>query len=157
MRHRRARRSTRTLAVMDAALRVQLGGESGGRCDCCGNETRTIWGYVHSSEQTIASYFVQWTRQAPKHFPNLDFLIGTWGDNGVNDRKLISWLYNPSAQSFMAIDSSKRPAASSPLCARALTREEVVSNASLMEQATQLIDAVWLGDPRVDEVKELAK
>src|SRR5690349_9021300 len=104
---------------MDAGLRVQPDGESGGHCDCCGNETRTIWGYVHSGEQTIACYFLQWTRRAAKHFPNFDFLMGTWGDNNINDRKLVSWLYNPSAQSFMAIDSSTRPAASSPLCARA--------------------------------------
>src|ERR1044072_2575778 len=132
---------------MDKLLRVEPNGESGGRCDCCGNETRTIWGYVYSGEQTIACYFLQWTRHMPTHFPNLDFLIGTWGDDSINDRKLVSWRYSPSGQSFMAIDSSTRPAASSPLCTKALSRDDVVSNASLMASATQLIDAVWLGDP----------
>ena len=151
-----ARRLLGTLGVMDKHLRVEPNGESGGHCDCCGNETRTIWGYVHSGEQVIASYFLQWTRHNPKHFPNLDFLIGTWGDETINDRKLVSWLYNPISQSFMAIDSSTRPAASSSLCAHALSRDEVISNGALMASATQLIDAVWLGDPRALEVKELA-
>jgi hypothetical protein len=141
---------------MDKHLRVEPNGESGGHCDCCGNETRTIWGYVHSGERVIACYFLQWTRHTPEHLPNLDFLIGTWGDETINDRKLVSWRYDPLSQSFMAIDSSTRPAASSSLCAHALSRDEVISNSTLMADATRLIDAVWSGDPRALEVKELA-
>ena len=52
-------------------------------------------------ERIVASYFLQWTRGTPGHFPNLDFLIGTWGDDTINDRKLVSWLYSPKATSFI--------------------------------------------------------
>ena len=141
---------------MNGRLSVEPAGESSGQCDCCGNETRTIWGYLRSGEQPIACYYLQWTRHMPQHFPNLDFLIGTWGDDAVNDRKLVSWRFNPMAPGFMAIDSADRPAAKSPLCAHPLTRDEVIHDHGLMELTTGLIDAVWLGDPRVQEVKELA-
>jgi hypothetical protein len=138
---------------MNRALRVEPNGESGGHCDCCGNETRTIWGHIYAEENVAACYFLQWTRHEPSHFPNLDFLIGTWGDNAPKDRKLVAWLYNPSAASFMAIDSASRPAAKSSLCNRALSRDEVLSDSRLMDVATQMIDAVWIGDPRVQELK----
>lgn len=141
---------------MTHALEVEPNGESGGHCDCCGHETRTIWGYVHKGEQTLASYFVQWTRNAPTHFPNIDFLVGTWGHDNINDKKLISWQYNPASPSFMVIDSTTRPLAKSQLCARALTREDVKSNSSLMASTAELLDAIWLGDPRILEVQELA-
>ena len=151
-----ARRSSSPLGVMSNLLRVEPSGESSGRCDCCGNETRTIWGHVRSGEQIVACYFLQWTRRMPQHFPNLDFLVGTWGDDRVHDRRLVSWLFNPAGASFMAIDSAARPAAKSPLCAQTLTREDVINDSSLLGFTTELIDAVWLGDPRVREVKELA-
>jgi len=56
----------------------------------------------------------------------------------------------------MAIDSASRPAAKSSLCIAALTREQVISDANLVGLTIELIDAVWLGDPRVAEVRELA-
>jgi hypothetical protein len=86
----------------------------------------------------------------------LTFLIGTWGDETVHDRKLVSWVFNPAAEAFMAVDSAGRPAARSLLCAQTLTRDQVITDSSLMALTTELIDAVWLGDPRVQEVKELA-
>src|SRR5436305_1716724 len=104
-RHPAGGRSTLTLGVMSDLLRVEPSGGSSGRCDCCGNETRTIWGHVRSGEQIVACYFLQWTRRMPQHFPNLDFLVGTWGDDGVHDRRLVSWLFNPAGASLMAIDS----------------------------------------------------
>jgi hypothetical protein len=143
--------------VMSDLLRVELGGDSGGHCECCGNETRTIWGYVHSGDQAIASYFLQWTRRMPQHLPNLDFLIRPLGQQQTSpDWQLVSWVFNPVGGGFMAIDSAARPAAKSPLCNRALTRDEVITNGDLMELTTGLIDAVWLGDPRVQEVQALA-
>jgi len=147
--------STSPLDVMRNPLRVELGGDSGGRCGCCGNETRTVWGYVHSGDQAIASYFLQWTRHKPQHLPNLDFLIRAENETSA-DWQLASWVFNPAGGGFMAVDSAARPAAKSPLCTRALTRNEVITNGHLMELTTELIDAVWLGDPRVQEVKALS-
>ena len=126
-------------------FRVELSGENPATyCECCGNETKTIWGYVYDSDRPAAAYFVQWTRNAPTHYPNFDFLIGTWGTDTVEtDRVLVSFSYRPArgGGAFTAIDGASRPAARSPLCKRALSRREVIENSSLMELSTGMIDA----------------
>jgi hypothetical protein len=141
-------------------LRVEPTGESDPTyCECCGNESRTVWGYVYRGPDALAAYFVQWTRGSPKHPPNFDFLVGTWGDDSISDKKLISLVFHPTHEaggSFMVIDAAARPAAKSSLCSQALSREEVVLDSDLMELSTKMIDAVWLGDSRVEEVKRLA-
>lgn len=140
-------------------LRVEPGGENEAtRCECCGRVSRTVWGYVYEESGPIAAYFVQWTRHAAEHLPNLDFLVGTWGDDSVHDKRLVSWVFDPkqgSGGSFMVVDGTARPAAGSNLCSQALTREQVVGDSHLLELAKSMIDAVWLGDPRIEEVRLL--
>ena len=142
-------------------LHVELAGEKWPTvCDCCGNETKAVWGYVYRHDVALAAYFVQWTSNKKEHYPNFDFLVGTWGDDNIRDKKLISFVYNATHRaggSFMAIDSSNRPAAKSDLCSRALSRNEVVNDRDLMGLATEMIDAVWLGDPRIEEIRNFGK
>jgi len=137
-------------------LDIEPMGDSGGHCDCCGNETRSIWGNAHAVGGTVAAYFVAWTRGQPDHYPNIDLLIGSWGNDAVNDRRLVAWLYNPAQPSFMVVDAAARPAAASALCAMALSRAEALSDEGLMDTARALLDAIWLRDPRVAEVRNLA-
>ncbi len=140
-----------------AHLRVEPAGENPSTvCDCCGKQTKTVWGYIHKEDHPIAAYFVQWTTTAPTHNPNFDFLIGSWGNDAAeSDRVLVSFSYRPArgGGSFMAIDGSQRPAAQSPLCRRPLSRQEVIGNSELMELSTGIIDAIWLGDSRLKEVQ----
>jgi len=112
-----------------------------------------VWGYVHEGERTVAAYFVHWTVGSPDHFPNIDFLFGSWGNDEVNDRVLTSWVYNPHENSFMVIDSGARPAAKSTLCSHALRREEVLAAPGLKGLASRCLDAVWLQDERVRELR----
>jgi hypothetical protein len=143
------------------SLRVELAGENQPKvCDCCGNETKTVWGYVYWHDVARAAYFVQWTRNKKEHYPHFDFLVGTWGDDTIRDKKLISFVYNATHEtggSFMVIDSADRPAARSDLCSVALKRGEVVNDHDLMGVATEMIDAVWLSDPRIEEIRNFAK
>jgi hypothetical protein len=53
--------------------------------------TAAVWGYVRSGEEVVACHFVQWTRHTSRHLPNVDLLIGTWGDDDVKDKMLVSW------------------------------------------------------------------
>lgn len=115
-----------------------------------------MWGYVHEPERTIAAYFVQWTIGSRDHFPNLDFLIGTWGNDQIKDRVLSSWAFNPGANEFMIIDAAERPAAKSALCSHALSRDETLSTQGVKSIATQCLDAVWLQDHRLDEIRKFA-
>jgi hypothetical protein len=102
---------------------------------------------------TLAAYYIQWTRGDQAHYPNLDFLIGSWGDDSKNDRMLVSWVYSVSHGGLMLIDGNSRPTAKSPLCSAALSREQVISDQALLQKAKALLDAVWLGDARIEEIK----
>ncbi|MCP5299406.1 MAG: hypothetical protein H6954_06835 [Chromatiaceae bacterium] len=138
-------------------LRIETAGENPPTaCECCGNVTNAVWGYVYEGDDPIAAYFVHWTSSKADHYANFDFLVGTWGTDSVNDKELISFIYKATETgggSFMAIDSTDRPAAHSDLCSVALKRDEVVNNGRLMGLASEIIDAVWLGDPRIQEIR----
>ena len=141
---------------MNTNLRVAPDAESGGHCDCCGNEIRTIWGYVYGQDAPLAAYFVSWTRESAEHYPNIDLLMGTWGNDAINDRRLVAWLFNPASPSFMVVDAANRPAARSRVCSVALTRAEALADEDLMQAARSVLDAIWIGDERVNEIKRLA-
>jgi hypothetical protein len=131
--------------------------ESSGSCECCGRVSKTIWGDVSIPERTLAIYFVQWTVGSAEHFPNIDLILGPWGAGAdPRERVLISLEYDPGPDGggFMIIDSGTRPANSRELCGRALRREEVIGT-PFAQEAFQLVDAIWLHDPRIDEVRNL--
>ena len=133
--------------------------ESGGTCACCGRASKTIWGDLTQDGKTLAVYFVQWTVESPEHEPNVDLVLGPWGEGAlVENRSLVSLLFRPGRDggSFMVIDSEKRFEAKRSVCGRALRRDEVVGT-SLAEEVFRLVDALWLTDPRMVEVKALCE
>lgn len=140
-------------SIHDAPLTVEPTGQGGGHCDCCGHETRIVWGNICADAVMVATYFVHWTRGRQPHFCNLDLLVGTWRERVEQGQTLSSWIYNSAREQFMAIDSTTRPAAESNLCTRALTRDQVLADPELMADLRALLDAVWSGDPRIAEVR----
>lgn len=131
--------------------------ESSGTCSCCGRSSKTIWGDLSVNEGTLALYFVQWTVGAAEHPPNIDLVIGPWGEGtSADDRVLVSLLFHPSSGggSFMVIDSEGRRADDRSICKRAMKRVEVVGTL-LAAEAFALVDSLWLSEPRIDEVKAL--
>src|SRR6266496_646076 len=129
--------------------------ESSAHCACCGNMTRTIWGDLSTEDRTVAVYSVQWTPCSPQHDPNIDLVIGEWGtDAKSEDRVLVSLLYRPGPHGgVMVIDGEGRPAGQRSLCGQALKRDEVIGT-PLAANAFALFDAIWLQDPRIEELRE---
>jgi hypothetical protein len=131
--------------------------ETSTACECCGRVSKIICGDVSVADKTMAIYYVQWTVGSAEHRPNVDLILGPW-DSGAapTERVLISLAYEPGPDGggFTIIDSEARPANSRALCGRALKREEVVGT-PFAQEAFQLVDAIWSGDPRIDEVKKL--
>ena len=128
--------------------------ESSGHCECCGMSTRTIWGDLSTAEGTCAVYFVQWTVGAPQHEPNIDLVLGRWGEGtDAAGRVLVSLRFRPNEDggSLMVVDGNGRPADDRSVCARALRREEVIGT-PLASQVFELVDALWLSEPRMNEV-----
>jgi len=133
-------------------LTVEPTGESSGRCDCCGRQSRHVWGFVLSQEETVAAYFVHWTiGHLADVGANIDFIIGRWGDDTLSkDRVAVSLVHREQedgAPAIMVIDAAERPVAASDLVGRALARDEVIGT-PLATTVFALIDAIYLHDGR---------
>jgi hypothetical protein len=129
--------------------------ESSGTCDCCGHTTRTIWGDLSNKDGPAAVYFVQWTVGRPDHLPNVDLIVGRWGDGtSASDRYAVSLLYKQGTDGgFMVIDAAGRKAAESKLCGKAMRRDDVIGT-PVATEAFALLDALWLTEPRISELSE---
>lgn len=131
--------------------------ESEATCDCCGRKTKTIWGELCGGNNTLAVYYVSWTRNAPDHNPNIDLIVGAWGqDSDASKRLLVCLCYKPAREggSFMVVDSGPRLANKRDVCGKGLRRAEVVGT-PLADQIFSFVDAIWLMDPRLAEVRAL--
>jgi hypothetical protein len=138
-------------------VRANFWNESIGHCDCCGNQSRTVWGDLADSAGTKAIYFVQWTVNEPGHMPNVDLVLGPWGAGTVPaDRVLVSLSYQPrpGGGSFMVVSGKGRRADDRGLCSRALERTDVIGT-PLANEVFALVDSLWLTEPRMEEVRSL--
>jgi len=124
-------------------------------CQCCGNISRTVWGFLHENQATIAAYYVQWTLGRLDHDPNFDFIIGQWGEQSTpNDRSVVAAAcrFFPTGPQFMIIDAASRPISKrGSLAARSLQRDQVIGT-PLAKTIFTLIDSLWLGDTRIAEL-----
>jgi hypothetical protein len=128
-----------------------------GLCECCGRVSRTLTGYVHAGEATVAVYGIHWT---VGHFPdlsaNMDMIIGPWGETTTAaDRVAVSLeiAMVDGRESYRVIDAVGRPIAESGLAGTALRREDVVGT-PLAAQAFAAIDAIHLQDERLSIIME---
>jgi hypothetical protein len=138
------------------ALEIETSGcNDYGPCECCGNMSRRVWGYVHSATGSVAAYFVHWTlTRVADHGANFDLIIGKWGEGASSaDRDVVSLAYRLEATgpSFMVIDATDRPAATGGLADRVLLRSQVVGK-PIAKQAFAIVDAILAKDERVVEV-----
>jgi hypothetical protein len=138
------------------ALQVEpTGANDYGPCECCGNNSRCVWGFIHAEDATIASYFVHWTLTRVKdHGAHFDLILGNWGEQATAaDRCLVSLAYRlfEGGPQFMVIDGQDRPSAKSELVGRILRRAEVVGQ-PIANQAFAAVDAILAQDSRVLEL-----
>jgi len=135
-------------------LEVEPTGENSAQCDCCGNQTRTIWGYVHKREaETLAAYFLHWTVGKPldSHPANFDLIYGAWGEGtDAKDRCAISLLHfeDENGSSVMVIDAIDRDFAKNDLVDSVTRRDDVIGT-PLATAAFAIFDAVITQDQRV--------
>jgi hypothetical protein len=131
---------------------VDTMGESGGHCDCCGNESQSVWGMVHQGEATLAAYWVHWTvGHLSEPGANLDLVLGRWGhDATADDRFGVALIHRQQADgtpSLMVIDAADRPMSNGDLATTALAREDVIGT-PIAEQVFSLVDAIYEQDGR---------
>lgn len=132
------------------------GSNDTGICECCGHSTRTVWGYAHANDCTLAAYFVQWTPgHISDHGANIDLIIGDWGEGTTaKQRYAVALAYRllESGPGMMATDAGTRPVAESPLVGQALRREDVIGSDVVSQHCFAIADAVLDHDDRVAEL-----
>lgn len=138
-------------------VRATFWNESMKDCECCGKQSKTIWGDLADSCGTRAVYFVQWTVDGPEHGSNFDIVLGPWGNGAVpDDRVLVSLLYQPrpGGGSFMVASGKGRRADDRSLCGRALERADVIGT-PLADEVFSLLDSLWITEPRIEEIRAM--
>jgi len=131
---------------------LEAGGSNDVACECCGERSRTVDGFLYEDGIARAGYLVQWTRgHVDEHGANFDFIVGPWGeDAGATARSAVSLVYHRDS-GFTVIDAADRPAARSDLAGRALPRADVVGS-DLAQKVFAMADLVWLCDERISEI-----
>lgn len=139
----------------EVIVRANFWNQSTGCCDCCGKQSKTIWGDLGDSSGTKAIYFVQWTVDQPQHLAIFDIVLGPWGEGTTpKDRVLVSLLYQPrlGGGSFMIASGKGRRADRRTLCDRALERADVIGT-PVANEAFSMVDSLWLTEPRIEEIR----
>jgi hypothetical protein len=137
-------------------INVELDGSSdSGPCSCCGNMSRTVWGYLYHANKPIAAYYVHWTLGRVDHGANFDLVVGSWGEGtSSKDRAAVAVAFRQAANGpqFMVIDAEERPAASAGALANRAMRPDQVIGTPLATEVFAMLDAIWLCDPRIGEL-----
>ncbi|RAQ04258.1 hypothetical protein DPR02_26770 [Burkholderia cepacia] len=139
------------------SIHAYPGEESTFNCACCGGETRRITGELHQDDSVVGVYFVQWATGRPDHPPIIDLVLGDWGESaGPADRVLVSLIYIPreGGGPVSIVNAAERRVDISDLFEFALAREQVIGT-PLAPLVFQMIDALWITDPRIADVKAL--
>jgi hypothetical protein len=142
--------------MMKAALRIeQTGAADVGPCDCCGRNSRRVWGLAHDDRCCLAAYFVHWTvGHAADRGVNIDLIMGKWGEGaGAEKRSAVALAYRmlETGPTLMVIDASERPMAESNLVGHVLSREQVIGT-PIAEEVFAVADAILAQDDRIAEV-----
>ena len=137
------------------AFTLEPVGESGGLCDCCGQTSKTVWGFIAENGVTAACYYVQWTiDHITRHGANFDIIVGAWEEGTrPKDRVVIRLEYRllDNGPAFMIIDASARGKDFDALADRLLRRSDVIGT-PLAGQVFALSDLILERDTRVSEL-----
>ncbi|HUO80024.1 MAG TPA: hypothetical protein VMU00_07760 [Steroidobacteraceae bacterium] len=127
----------------------------GSPCACCAGPGELVWGFVNDAGSgPVCVYYVHWTLGRADHGAHFDLIVGPWGaGTGPADRIGVSLVYRRDVGAFTVIDAAERPFAEAQrLFSRALGREEVVTT-PIAASVYRLVDAIWLGDSRIGELR----
>lgn len=125
-------------------------------CECCGERSHTIRGELRDGRgATLAVYLAGWTENPAEH-PDiyLALSLGPWGEDTSGDDRVnipIVAFHDGATWQFGANDHGRLDD-DPTLLGRRLGRDEILAHPRLAE-IWALSDALWLGDPRLDEAR----
>ena len=112
---------------------------------------------VRLNDEPYALYQVHWTaNQIFKHGADFYLILGEFGEGTTAADKFaiaLHFFIDSDRFGFMIVDADKTQISSHPLVGRALPRADVI-NTPLAEEVFELVDAIWLDDENIAEVRE---
>jgi hypothetical protein len=130
---------------------LEVEAESSGHCNCCGETTKRIWGWLHTVEGTVAAYFWTWTENSPSHGAWIELIIGKWGDSAqTRDRSLalVEFYIFENGPAYRVTD----PEVAKPALAdHVLMRKDIIGT-PLAQTMFDMLDVVWAEDTRLHEL-----
>ena len=128
-----------------------------GPCECCGDVSLLASGLVRRHEEPYAIYQVHWTNnQVFKHGAEFYLILGQFGEGTSSQDKFavaLHFFVERDRHGFMVVDADRTSIASNPLVGRALPRASVIDT-PLAEEVFELVDAIWLDDENIAELRE---
>lgn len=94
-------------------LHVELGdADRPSRCECCGQVTRTVHGFVYRGDDAYAVYYAGWSEGHADRGVTMAIAVGEWGDDSaVSDRTSIGLRARSTASQieFAVLDPDESP------------------------------------------------
>ncbi|MBI1202190.1 MAG: hypothetical protein GC182_06730 [Rhodopseudomonas sp.] len=135
---------------MSAKLTIEPIGEAEtGVCDCCGERSRRVWGFVHSNTAAYAAYFVHWTEgHLVDRGATFDIVLGRWGNGTSAADRVATRLRSRHGErlDLMVVDAD--PDAMANLAGTALRRDDVIGE-PIADEIFSICDAVIAQDERI--------
>jgi hypothetical protein len=138
------------------SFKAEQTGANVGHCDCCGCTTKRVWGFIRRDGEAVAAYFVGWAEQRSDHGATFDLILGKWGDSTTRlDRFAVALDYRivEASPQFMVVDAQDRLTSGGDLASMALKRSDVIGT-TLAPQVFAIVDAIYMGDSRLNELRE---
>lgn len=129
---------------------VELAGSSGGHCECCGTNTKRIWGFVRRHDDPVGAYFVTWTQGKPDHGAKFDLILGKWGKSATNEDRYsaaLDFRLIEGTPQFMVVDAHNRETAGS--VGATLSRADIIGT-PIAPQVFAIVDAIYMSKGLVE-------
>jgi len=134
-------------------LKIEEDGRSTGTCECCGNQTISVSGFISDQNQSLAAYFVAYTNGQPEHGAEFTFVVGNWSEGAMAHDRFVIVLHHFPERGFM-IDSdiAEKKANLRELASNFLSRDDIFGS-EFAEPLFKMVDAAYMKDTRLDEIR----
>ena len=121
-------------------------------CPCCGEPTRTVWGYLYADGDAHGVYFARWAAVHPERGLTLVVSLGGWGGGDATARQAVGLECRALAggPGFMVVDAADTPWGGEALLGRMLSRAEALAGPA-RDEALAAAELIVGADARVRE------
>jgi hypothetical protein len=120
-------------------------------CECCGNKTLTVHGFVYNNNDAYAVYFASWTIGHLERGVTMAIGLGQWGEGATpNQRRSVSLECRTTEEQiqFAVIDPGQSPLGRTEFLGRMLPRDAALKDAEIKE-FFHIAEHVVHDDPRI--------